>query len=116
MESRAKRTLVKSAPELWELADDLARMEAWMAGLVGSSAPVGVEVTDRDTERVLAWRANGSSGAHARIAIELAASGFGTAVKITAQHSQPDLAGADAALERLLDELGAPERRPFSRG
>ena len=28
-----KRTLVKSAPELWELADDLARMEAWMAGV-----------------------------------------------------------------------------------
>ena len=26
MESKAKRTLVKSAPELWELADDLARM------------------------------------------------------------------------------------------
>ena len=35
MESQAKRTLVKSAPELWELADDLMRMEAWMAGLVG---------------------------------------------------------------------------------
>ena len=35
MESKTKRTLVKSAPELWELADDLARMEAWMGGLIG---------------------------------------------------------------------------------
>jgi carbon monoxide dehydrogenase subunit G len=116
VEAKAKRTLVKSAPELWELADDLARMEAWMAGLVGSAAPVDVKITDRRPERVLAWRANGGGGAHARIAIELAESGFGTAVRITAQHSRPDAAGADAALERLLDELGSPERRPFSRG
>lgn len=116
MESKAKRTLVKSAPELWELADDLARMEAWMAGLIGSQGPVDVEITDRDPERVLAWRANGASCAHARIAIELAERGFGTAVKITAQHTGSDPHGANAALEQLLDELGSPERRPFSRG
>lgn len=118
METKATRTLVKSAPELYELADDLARMEGWMAGLVGSGAPIAVEVTDRDPERVLAWRATGSAedrGAHARIAIELAESGFGTAVSITAQHSAPDPAAAIAALEQLLDELSAPERRPFTR-
>jgi hypothetical protein len=118
METKAKRTLVKSAPELWELADDLDRMEAWMAGLIGSAQPIPVEVTDREPERILAWRArNGdaaSAAAHARIAIELAESGFGTAVSITAQHSAPDTAAAIAALERLLDELGSPERRPFS--
>jgi hypothetical protein len=112
MESKAKRTLVKSAPELWELADDLLRMEAWMAGLVGRDQPVRIEVTDRDPERVLAWR-SAETGAHARIAIELADSGFGTAVRITAQHSRPDPAEAIAALEDLLDELGSPERRPF---
>jgi hypothetical protein len=118
METKAKRTLVKSAPELWELADDLARMEAWTAGLVGSSQPVPVEVTDREPERILAWRVqNGETegtAPHARIAIELAESGFGTAVSITAQHSGPDSAVADAALEELLDELGSPERRPFA--
>jgi hypothetical protein len=113
MEAKAKRTLVKSAPELWELADDLTRMESWMGGLVGSVQPVRVEITDREPERVLAWRA-ADSPAHARIAIELAASGFGTAVRITAQHSRPDPAEAIAALEGLLDELGSPERRPFS--
>ena len=55
MESKAKRTLVKSAPELWELADDPARMQSWMSDLVGGG-PVLVEVTDRDPERILAWR------------------------------------------------------------
>jgi hypothetical protein len=113
MESKAKRTLVKSAPELWELADDLTRMESWMGGLVGSSAPVQIEITDREPERMLAWRA-ADPVAQGRIAIELAGSGFGTAVRITAQHSRPDPAEAIAALEGLLDELGSPERRPFS--
>jgi hypothetical protein len=117
MESRVKRTLVKSAPELWVLADDPARMKAWMADLVGSQQPVSVEVTDREPERALAWRANGIGGEPASIAIALAEGGFGTAVEITAVHPQPDPGPAppSATLERLLDELGAAERRPFSR-
>jgi hypothetical protein len=113
MEAKAKRTLVKSAPELWELADDLVRMESWMRELVGSSQPLPVEVTDRDPERILAWRC-AQPESYGRIAIELAGSGFGTAVEITAQHSRPDPAEAIAALEELLDELGSPERRPFA--
>ena len=115
MESKAKRTLVKSAPELWQLADDLTRMESWMGGLVGRADPIAVEVTDREPERVLAWR-SAEPGSDARIAIELADSGFGTAVRITAQHSRPDPAEAITALEGLLDELGSPERRPFVAG
>ena len=115
MESKTKRTLVKSAPELWELADDLARMEAWMGGLVGTPQPVPVEVTNREPERVLVWR-SARSGSGARIAIELSESGFGTAVMITAQHSRPDPGEATAVLELLLDELGSPERHPFAKG
>jgi hypothetical protein len=112
MESTAKRTLVKSPPELWELADDLARMEAWMAGVIGAPQPVPVEITDRDPERILAWRTTAPAGERARIAIELAeGGGFGTAVRVTAQHSRADL---DGALEQVLDELGGAERRPFS--
>jgi hypothetical protein len=113
MESKTKRTLVKSAPELWGLADEEDRMETWMGELVGSSRPIPIEVTDRDPERVLAWRC-AAPGSHARIAIELADSGFGTAVMITAQHSRSDPVAAIAALEELLDELGCPERRPFA--
>ena len=111
MESKAKRTLVKSAPELWELADDPERMESWMAGLTGSTGVV--EVVAREPGRMLVWR---SKEPDARIAIELAESGFGTAVQITAEHSRPDPGEAIAALEGLLDELGSPERRPFVAG
>ena len=114
MEITLKRTLVKSAPELWELADDRERMEAWMAGLVGAEPPLAVEVTGRDPERSLAWRATSHDVGDAAIALELAESGFGTAVSITAR-APSDAGAADAALERLLDELGSPERRPFSR-
>ncbi len=83
-----------------------------MAGLVGSVQPIPVEVTDREPERILAWRAtNGDpqAAAHARIALEMAEKGFGTAVSITAQHTAHDPAAALAALEQLLDELGFPE-------
>jgi len=113
MESKAKRTLVKSRPELWEIASDVERMEAWIAGLVGAERPIPVEVTDSDAERILAWRSIDPL-AYARIAIELTESGFGTAVRVTAQHMLPNPAAAIASLEGLLDELGAPERRPFT--
>jgi hypothetical protein len=73
-------------------------------------------VTDREPERILAWRAIEHEARSARIALELAEKGFGTCVSITAEHSRPDSNGANAALEQLLDELGSPERRPFERG
>ncbi|MGH2954865.1 MAG: hypothetical protein ACRDK9_12800 [Solirubrobacterales bacterium] len=117
METQAKRTLVKSAPELWELlADDPSRMEAWMGTVLGAARPVEVEVTAREPEAILAWRSADGGGAYGRIAIELADSDFGTTVRITAQHSRPDPQEAIAALEALLDELGSPERRPFANG
>ena len=113
MQTTTKRTLVKSAPELWELADDAGRMQAWMGGLTGSAEPVSVEVTDRDPGRSLVWRSRAGTPA-TTIAIELAEGGFGTAVAITAEHSRPDPADAIAALETLLDELGATGRRPIA--
>jgi hypothetical protein len=76
---------------------------------------VAVEVTDREPQRILAWRAAQASDGPTRIALELAESGFGTAVSITAEHTRPDSGGARAVLEQLLDELGSPERRPFER-
>ena len=115
MEDNAKRTLVKSAPELWELADDLSRMEAWMARVVGAPDRVAVEVTDRQPERLLAWRATQPGAEDARIALELAEKGFGTAVSITATRPAWEARAVAGVLERLLDELGSPERRPFER-
>ena len=111
METKAKRTLVKSAPELWELANDPVRMEGWIADLIGVGPPPPIEVTEREPGRTLAWQtANG--GPAGRIALELTEKGFGTSVRITAQHAGGD--GAATVLERLLDELGSPERRPFT--
>ncbi len=114
MEIKAKRTLVKSAPELWELADDLARLEAWMGGFVGSEGPVAIEVTERVPERTLGWRSSCAQGG-AEIKVALAESGFGTSVEISARHGGGSPA-AGLALEQLLDELGSPDRRPFSAG
>jgi hypothetical protein len=113
MESRAERTLMKSAPELWELADDLARMEAWTSDLTGSPHPARIEVAARDPERLIAWRVTGNGSA--RVAIELAEKTFGTAVSITAELDQTGPGDIDAFCERLLDELGTAERRPFER-
>jgi hypothetical protein len=114
MEIKAKRTLVKSAPELWELADDLARLEAWMGGFVGAETPVAVEITERVPERFMAWKSSDAQGA-AEIKVALAESGFGTSVEINARHGGASPA-AGVALEKLLDELGSPDRRPFSTG
>lgn len=112
MEVNVKRTLVKSAPELWELADDLERMEAWISGLAGEEQGA-VEVTRREPGRILAWRAKPNTDCN--IAIEMAESGFGTAVTITARHAAGEPTAAEGVLERVLDELASPERRPFSR-
>ena len=83
METKAKRTLVKSAPELWELTDDLVRMETWMGGIVGSPIPVEIEITDACRSVLVAEH---QSAGNARMRVALAESGFGTAVEITAQN------------------------------
>ena len=86
METKAKRTLVKSAPELWELADDLARMEAWMGGFVGS-VRAGLDrghVSAFPSSRLQLVQRGAAGGAGFDVA--LAESGFGTSVEITAQH------------------------------
>lgn len=108
-----RRTLLKSATELWELADDLERMEAWMGRLADAAEPVPVVVTERESQRALIWQ-SADPRAEGRIAIELAESGLGTSVRISAHHSHSRPEAASAALEGLLDELGSPERRPFA--
>lgn len=113
METKIERTLVKSAPELWELVVDEARMQVWMAALLGAPGTLEVEVTRREERRALAWQT--ASGPHfGRIALELTEKGFGTSVAITA-HRMGGGSNATQALENLLDELGSPERQPFAR-
>jgi len=110
--SNAERTLVKSPPELWELVDDPELMRRWAAELLGDPH-VTIEITDRREGERLAWRPAGR-GDETGFELSLAEKGWGTNVTIEAR----DGAGsdpADDALEELLDELSAPQRRPFTR-
>lgn len=112
MKSNADRTLVKSQAELWELVDDPELMQAWCAYLTGSPELVPVAETDRVDGQRLAWRS--ADGARpAAVELSLLEKGFGTNVSITATC---EAAVPGDTLESLLDELGSPKRRPFTRG
>lgn len=84
-----ERTLVKSPPELWQVLDGAER----------------VEVTAREPERRLAWR----DARDGSVEVTLEKKGWGTQVTVRSERGDP------AAIERMLDELGAAHRRPFSR-
>jgi hypothetical protein len=108
---RAERTLVKSPPELWELVDDVELMHRWTAQICGHSADGSLDVVEREPEARLAWRCERGP----QIDLTLAEKGWGTNVSIQAECGGLSGDGADAVLERLLDELGSPTRRPFAR-
>jgi hypothetical protein len=111
MAIEADRTLVKSPPELWELADDPELQSRWCAALLGAEGPVAVAVTLRETGERIAWRSS-APGAGAAIELSLAEKGFGTKVAISADAEREP---SGHTLEALLDELGSPQRRPFAR-
>jgi uncharacterized protein YndB with AHSA1/START domain len=108
---QAERTLVKSPPELWGFVDDPELMRRWTGELLGHSDPPPVEVRARNPEELLAWRPRGG-GDGAAIELMLAEKGWGTNVSIRAEGSGDAI---QAVLERLLDELSSPQRRPFAR-
>ncbi len=117
------RTLVKSPPELWE-------------ELQGERLPEAVDgarVVRAEGERLIEWEADGARGTAA-----LEPSGWGTRVTLTAEVEElepevarlgfwarlrgerppeppprPSAEGMEAALERLLDDLGSAHRKPF---
>ena len=134
---QAKRTLVKSVPELWaELSDPVA--------LARHLEPFGdVRPVDCDGESLVAWE-----GEHARGRVLLEPSGWGTKVTLEAAVAVPDpvivpeprrgfwarlrrrrppavppqpssqrLSDDDAltVLTGVLDALGRAHHRPFSR-
>ncbi len=111
MTTCAERTLVKSAPELWELLDDPELMGRWCAALTGAAAPVEIVLTCREDGRRVAWRGSGSAPA-VELDLRLEGKGFGTTLAIVAT-AETEVPGD--MLESLLDELGSPQRRPFAR-
>ena len=73
-ETRAQRTLVKSPPELWAEISDAPSLARRL------SAFGEVRITRKEPETAVAWE-----GASVRGTVELAASGWGTKVTITAE-------------------------------
>jgi uncharacterized protein YndB with AHSA1/START domain len=104
-----ERTLVKSPPELWELVDNPELMGRWSAGLAGTPGVAEVNVLEREPGERLVWEA---ADGDARIELVLAEKGWGTnvSIRITGHDG-----GGRVLEDDLLDELGSPQRRPFSR-
>ena len=127
----AKRTLVKSVPELWaELTDPGA--------LAGHLGPFGdVRITRTTPESLVEWEGDLASGT-----VRLEPSGWGTRVVLTSddpgpsEPPEPPRAGfwdrllrrrepepeqapeafdAESVLTTCLDTLGSARHRPFSR-
>jgi uncharacterized protein YndB with AHSA1/START domain len=110
--AQAERTLVKSPPELWELVDDAELMRRWATDLLGVRDD-RIEVTRRSPGERLAWRPLGRAD-ETGIELSLSEKGWGTNVVIEARRGDGREL-AKAALEEALDELSAPQRRPFTR-
>ena len=105
-ETRAQRTLVKSPPELWAEISDAPSLARRL------SAFGEVRITRKDPETAVAWE-----GASVRGTVELAASGWGTKVTITAERmpqtpaeaEQDTVAFDSAALSAALADEPEPE-------
>lgn len=119
----AKRTLVKSTPELWDEVSDAAALARHL-GEFGE-----IRITRTEPQSVVEWEGDRASGA-----VRLERSGWGTRVTMIAQPAEPPRAGlfarlfrqdtgpdpavaerARAVLAAALDRLGSAHHRPFSR-
>lgn len=75
----AKRTLVKSPPELWEELSEIERLAKHL-GAFGE-----ITITKLEPERTVAWE-----GEHASGTVSIEASGWGTKVTLTAELPEPE--------------------------
>ena len=126
----AKRTLVKSPPELWAEVSDAGALARHL-GEFGE-----IRITRVQPETVVEWEGDLASGS-----VRLEPSGWGTKVTLTAEPAEPaepaesavaepepdppppppppepaiDPDRAVATLSGVLDTLGAAHHRPFSR-
>ena len=105
----ASRTLVKSPPEIWELLDQPERMQGLMSALIGEATEVNVY--ERQPGSLLCWEAR-RGGEGAWIEVELAESGWGTKVSVSAENGK-EPKKLEGWLDAVMDELSTPEKRPF---
>lgn len=71
---KSKRTLLKSAPELWDEISDPKKLQRHLIELKD------VQITSKDPQSLVTWRATDTAGE-----VRLAPSGWGTQVTLTAR-------------------------------
>ena|SRR5579872_4906607 len=76
----ARRTLVKSVPELWAALSEPAQLAPLLDGAFGE-----IRITRLEPESLIAWESDLASGR-----VELEPSGFGTKLRLTAQIAAPE--------------------------
>jgi hypothetical protein len=97
----AKRTLVKSPPELWE---ELSEVE----GLAKHLGAFGeIKITKLEPEHTVAWEGEGASGT-----VSIEPSGWGTKVTLTAQVEEEPEVEAESEVEATVDAEPLPEPAP----
>src|SRR5215207_7188540 len=89
----AKRTLVKSPPELWEELSEVDRL-AWHLGAFGE-----ITITKLEPEHTVAWEGERASGT-----VSIEPSGWGTRVTLRAELPQPEEAEPEPAATDPRDE------------
>jgi hypothetical protein len=105
----AKRTLVKSPPELWSELSEVERLARHL-GAFGE-----IKITKLEPEHTVAWEGEGASGT-----VSIEPSGWGTKVTLTAQLGEGDSAAPSADVEEapaaettagegVQDEVGGGE-------
>src|SRR3712207_6652143 len=94
----AKRTLVKSPPELWAEVSDAGALARHL-GEFGE-----IRITRTQPETVVEWEGDRASGC-----VRLEPSGWGTKVTLTADTPPPPPPGSDLAIEQLGDGAGSQD-------
>jgi hypothetical protein len=105
-ELQAQRTLVKSPPELWAEVSDPEALGRRLADF-GE-----IRITTTEPESIVAWEGERASGT-----IELAKSGWGTKITLTAQLAPPaatpqDDPGTPQPASTTDEDEAPPEREP----
>jgi hypothetical protein len=100
----AKRTLVKSPPELWAEVSDVAAL-ALHLGEFGE-----IRITRTEPEAVVEWEGDRASGS-----VRLEPSGWGTKVTLTAEVPEPPPPEPETEPEPVAVEAPRPSRRAWLR-
>src|ERR687895_2037099 len=98
----AKRTLVKSPPELWSELSEVERLARHL-GAFGE-----IKITKLEPEHTVAWEGEGASGT-----VSIEPSGWGTKVTLTAQLEGEDLVEGPVVEEPRVEAVAvAVEESP----